>query len=321
MSAINIRTAKRQGVRLVFGFAGVSGSGKTYTALQFAYGLANYNSSKVGLLDAENRRGSLYSEDLKNEKGEVQPFLVGDLEPPFSPRRYTDAIKQFQEAGVDVLVVDSVSHEWEGTGGCEEIAHAQNPRMPDWKTAKREHKAFMNAALQSNMHIVFCIRAREKVKMSTVGGKTVVESMGIQPICEKNFMFEMTASLMMWDEGKKQDIAKCPQELRAHLGRGVDYITAKDGKAIREWVDAGGQLDPAVERARNTLKTTCEQGLAAVQAEFAKLPVKIKKELKEDGTIEMLKTSAAAYDALRVAGKPGGADLNDLNDRVLGDGE
>ena len=319
MSVLNIREAKREGARLVVGLAGISGSGKTYTALQLAYGLANFNSRKVGLLDTENRRGSLYANSLVDSDGVVQPFLVGDLEPPFSPKRYADAILEFQRAGVEVLVIDSVTHEWEGTGGCEEIAHAQNPRLPDWATAKREHKAFMNALLQSDMHIVVCIRAREKVKISKEGGRTVVEPIGIQPVQEKNFMFELTASLMMMNEGQWQDVMKCPAELREVLGRGEGYITAADGKALRAWVDGAVQLDPEIERARNMLKTTSSKGLAALEAAFRALPKKIQKALAADGSIEPLKTAATAFDQQRVDAKPGGQELADLNEEVMGD--
>ncbi|QJB22016.1 putative replicative DNA helicase [Xanthomonas phage FoX5] len=313
MGILNIREAKREGARLVIGLAGISGSGKTYTALQIAYGLANYDSRKVGLLDTENRRGSLYANSLVDSNGEIQPFLVGDLEPPFSPRRYVDAILEFQRAGVEVLVIDSATHEYEGTGGVEEIAHAQNPRMPDWATAKREHKAFMNTALQCNMHIIFCIRAREKVQIQKSGGRTEVVPLGIMPVCEKNFMFEMTASLLMHSEGSQQDVMKCPADLAGILGRSEGYITAADGKALREWVDGGVKLDPEVEAARATLKTTSEKGLAALEKAFTALPANVKKALVKDGSLLPLKTAAAAFDKQRIDGQPGGAAIADLN--------
>lgn len=324
MSVISIQKAERAGARLVISLAGISGGGKTLTAILLAYGLANGDGSKVGLLCTENRRGRLYASrstyekvrDSLGMKDLPTPFMVGDLEPPFSPKRYTDAIMEFQNAGVEVLVIDSVSHEWEGTGGCEEIAHAQNPRMPDWATAKREHKAFMNALLQSDMHIVVCARAREKVRMSKEGGKTKVESIGIQPITEKNFMFEMTASLLMWNEGKTQEVIKCPSELREILGRESGYIGAADGRALREWVDGGVKLDPEIEHARNTLRTVAANGVEAYRKAFEATAAKVKRALVADGTHDALKASAEAYDAQRIASQPGGASLAALNEEI-----
>lgn len=313
MSVINIRKAVREGARLVVGISGISGSGKTYTALQLAHGLANYNADKVGFLDTENRRGSLYADEL----GEGHRFWIGDLYAPFSPQRYIDAILEFQKLGVEVLVIDSITHEWEGAGGCEEIATAGNPRLPDWRKAKGEHKRFMNALLQSNMHIVACIRAREKVAVTKVDGKTVVEQLGVLPVCEKNFMFEMTASLMMWGEGKAQQVMKCPNDLMPILGRQNGYITAADGAALRAWVDGAAQLDNGVEHAINTLRTITEQGMAALQQAWKDTPPAIRNKISASGKCpDELKESAQAYDAQR-AQNPN-HQLNELNEMVKG---
>ena len=112
--------------------------------------------SEIGLLDTENRRGSLYDDILDGQ------FLIGDLFAPFSPSRYRKAIEEFQAAGVKVLIIDSVSHEWEGDGGCEDIADTGG-KIANWKLAKAEHKKFISALLQADMHIIACVRAREKM--------------------------------------------------------------------------------------------------------------------------------------------------------------
>lgn len=323
MGVLNIRKAGREGSRLVIGLTGISGSGKTFSALMLAYGLANGDGSKVGFLDTENKRGSLYASDktfdmAAQQMGMPEPvdtFMVGDLEPPFSPRRYIDAIQEFQDAGVEVLVIDSISHEWEGTGGCEEIAHAGNPKFPKWNDAKREHKRFMNALLQSNMHIICCIRAREKVRVE--GGGKVVQ-LGILPITEKNVMFEMTASLMMWDEGKSQEVQKCPEELRPILGRENGHITAADGKALRAWVDGGKKLDNKLEEWRNKLRTNTEQGEAHIRACWSKTPKKVQDALG-DAFFSNLVASAQAFDEMREAEKgTDGAAVDELNSELEG---
>jgi hypothetical protein len=317
MSVININLAERAGARLVIGVAGISGSGKTRTALEMAYGLANYDSKKIGFLDTENKRGSLYADVLKNDKGEVQRFYIGDLQPPFSPQRYIDAILQFQNAGVEVLIIDSGTHEWEGSGGCEEIAETKSRGgMKDWATAKGEHKRFMNALLQSDMHIILCLRAREKVEVSKVEGKTVVTPLGIMPVTEKNVMFEMTASLLMMDSGKQQMVMKCPEELSPILGRQAGYITAADGKALRDWVDGAKAIDKEVEHARNSLQTITEQGAAKLGESWAALPKRVQKILDADGTKKTLKASAEAYDRQRAVKEQGGAAVADLNDQL-----
>lgn len=294
MTILNIREAVREGARIVLGISGVSGSGKTYTALQIAWGLAGGDAKKVGLLDTENKRGSLYSDILVSKDRQVQRFLIGDLYAPFSPRRYSDAIKEFQAAGVEVLVIDSASHEWEGEGGCEDIAD-DGGKVANWKKAKREHKRFMNTLLTCDMHIIVCLRAREKT--SFVDPKKPV-SLGIQPICEKNFMFEMTASLLIHEQGKFRDILKCPAELIGILDKPDGYLGAREGLALRKWIDGGQQLDPTVERARNTILSNTHEGVVVVNDLWDKLDGQTKKALGQQ-FIDMARSSADEFDRQR----------------------
>ncbi|MDT9105787.1 AAA family ATPase [Escherichia coli] len=321
MSIFQIEDAEREGARLVVGLGGVSGGGKTYTALQLAWGMANYDSRKVGLMCTENRRGRLYSDALKDEAGKVHKFKIGDLTPPFSPARYIEGIQAFVDAGVEVLVIDSVSHEWEGIGGCEDIAHAGNPKNPKWNEAKREHKSFMNAMLQSPLHIIVCMRAREKVKLVKVNGKTEYEPQGVLPIQEKNFTFELTASLMLWNGGKERDIIKCPSALQGIFGTAGEaergYLTAAQGKALRDWVDGAKEVDDSVKNARDSLQLVCEQGMAALQKAWAALPAQIRKAIGPNGCPDDLKKSAQAFDAQRVAGNDN-QQADDLNATLLG---
>ena len=308
MSILNIRPAVREGARIVLGVSGVSGSGKTYTALQIAWGLANGDASKVGLLDTENKRGSLYSDILVSKDKQIQQFLIGDLYAPFSPQRYAAAFKEFQADGVEVLVIDSASHEWEGEGGCEDIAD-DGGKVANWKKAKREHKRFMNTLLTCDMHIIVCLRAREKT--SFVDPKKPV-SLGIQPICEKNFMFEMTASLLIHEQGKYRDILKCPAELQSILDKPDGYLGAREGLALRKWIDGGKQLDPAVERSRNTILSRTAEGLTVIEALWAELDAKIKKALGQQ-FIDMARSSAAEFDRQADEREPQEPDDIDLS--------
>lgn len=321
MAVINIRKATRNAARLVFGFAGLSGGGKTRTALEFAYGLAGYDLSKVGMIDAENKRGSLYADIFEDHPTHPtrEQFLIGDLEPPFSPDRYIQAIKEFAAAGVEVLVIDSATHEWEGTGGCEEIAEANKIKgQPNWGLGKKEHKRFMNACLQSDMHIIMCFRAREKVRYEKdAQGKQVVTQLGILPVTEKNVMFEMTASIMFFDSGKYREPMKCPEALVPMVAHQNEYITAADGFAVRQWVEGGAKVDRELEQARAQLLTITEQGMDALAKAWKALPQKIKQGLAPDGKgcPDDLKQSAMAFDAQR---KPAtDEELDELNAAIL----
>lgn len=262
MAILNIRPAARAGAKVVIGIAGQSGSGKTLTALYVARGMVDH-AGEIGFLDTENRRGSLYADELD------APFMIGDLFYPFSPDRYSRAIREFQDAGVKVLVIDSVSHEWES--GCMEIAEApllRGKKMADWKKAKAEHKKFMTTLLQSDMHIICCIRAAEKTNFTDPRNPV---SLGIQPLCEKNFMFEMTASIMMFNEGVNQQHLKIPKDLKPVFGDGNGYLGNDHGKAIVEWVNSG-DIDEEMESYRNKMQLASNDGSEALKQAWLSMP-------------------------------------------------
>lgn len=301
-----IKEARRQGARLLIQLSGVSGSGKTFTALQLAYGLAGNDGSKIIGIDTENRRMSLNAAILPNSA----KFRTLDFYAPFSPARYIEAIGAACKAGAEVIVIDSVSHEWESDGGCEDIARAGNSRMPDWIRAKAEHKKFMTFMLQCPAHIIACTRAREKVEITDTYNEEkrkkekVYTSIGIQPIQEKNFSFEATVSLMMEDQGKSQQVLKCPSELQGILGRGKGYITAEDGLRLRKWVDGGEYVDPVIENARGMLLNASNKGMKVLEAEWKKFPVDIQNRLGAEFKASII-ASAKAYDQSKIESRQG----------------
>lgn len=284
MSILHIREAKRSGSRVVLGLAGPSGCGKTYTALQIARGMVS-DPRKIGFLDTENRRGSLYADILDG------PFMIADLFAPFSPQRYAQAIKEFQDAGVEVLVVDSGSHEWEGDGGCEDIAYGSSGKMANWKLAKAEHKKFMRALLQCDMHIIITFRAREKMDFTN---PKEPKALGFQPVCEKNVMFEMTASMMMWNEGRNQQFLKMPEALRQYFGDGNAYITPDCGRSLIEWVNTGEQVSREVAQWESRLQMATENGVEFLRQQWELCPPNVKNQLEH--LKNQLKASAQAFD-------------------------
>jgi len=291
MSVVNIRPVQSGQSKIVIGVAGQSGDGKTYTALLIARGLVD-KAEEIGFLDTENKRGSLYADILDGK------FLIGDLYPPFSPTRYAQAIQQFQDAGVKVLVIDSVTHEWEGTGGCDDIANAPkadgSPRkVANWIEAKRQHKQFMNVLLQSNMDIICCIRAREKTDFKD---PTKPASLGIQPICEKNFMFELTASVLMGNEGKTQKHLKVPSFLKEAFGNGQGYLGIETGKKIKKWLNSGEKNDAQVEKYKSEALLVCEQGAEALTNLWKSIPRELRENKELIGHFAVCGESAKAYD-------------------------
>jgi hypothetical protein len=202
MSPITFRPAKRESVGLLIGLAGASGSGKTYTALRIATGLAG--GKPFGFIDTEAGRALHYADQFQ--------FDHAQLDPPFTPQAYSEAIHAADDAGYPVIVVDSASHEHAGDGGLldmfeiefERMGRRDAVKMSAWIRPKTEHKRFVSRMLQVHAHLILCFRAEEKIEIVKEGGKTVVRPKqslvgldGWIPVCEKNLPYELTLSFLL----------------------------------------------------------------------------------------------------------------------------
>lgn len=92
-------------------------------------------------------------------------YNVLTLKPPFNPEAYIEAIRTCQKAGIEVLIIDSISHEWEGKGGILELAEEGSKISKNsftvWGKLTPRHNAFINEILQSDMNIICCGRSKQ----------------------------------------------------------------------------------------------------------------------------------------------------------------
>lgn len=236
------KPAARKAVPMLISLSGTSGSGKTFSGLLLAAGLAG--TGRVAMIDAENGRGALYEDDPDIRAALPNGYDYTQIAAPYSPERYTAAITAAEKNGAAVCIIDSTSHEWEGEGGCCDIAENNKLRgMPNWAKAKLAHKRFVGHCLSSPMHIIFCLRAREKVKIAKdANGKEQVMPLGIQPIAEKNFVFEQLLSLQFDEATHRASGIKVPKMLSGMFS-GHRLITKTDGEAIRKWNETGVSVE------------------------------------------------------------------------------
>lgn len=239
------RPAVREAVGLLIGLAGGTGSGKTFSALRLASGIAG--NRPFALIDTEAGRAKHYADQFG--------FDHGDLTAPFSPHAYAEAIAAADKAGYPVIVVDSVSHLWAGDGGVLDMQEKELDRMAgdDWKKReavkmaawikpKMEHKKMVQRLLQVRAHLILCFRAEEKIEMVREDGKMKIIPKpsltgldGWIPVCEKNLPFELTASflLMAKNPGIPHPI-KLQQQHRALFPLDKP-ITEDSGRLIAQW--------------------------------------------------------------------------------------
>jgi len=243
-AAFDFKPAVRENVSLLIALAGASGSGKTYSALRLAKGLAP--SGKIAFIDTEARRGLHYADQFD--------FIHADMRPPFRPENFLAAIKAAEKAGAEVIIIDSFSHEYDGEGGIMDWAaeiEAGGTKSPgNWKVPKLAHKKLMNALLQLRASVIFCLRADEKIRIAKENGKTVVEQLGWMPIAEKRFIFEMTASFTLTPTAPGIPQFDLPHKLQTQH-RGMfppgQTIGEKAGQDLAAWAKGGQPSAPYVE--------------------------------------------------------------------------
>ena len=126
--ALEFKRAVRKSVPMLVSISGTSGSGKTYSALLLAAGIAG-PSGKVGLIDTENGRGEMYADSPGIKAALPNGYLYLRFDPPFTPERYIEHLQAAESAGIAVCIVDSGSHEWEGIGGVSEAAEKAEGKM------------------------------------------------------------------------------------------------------------------------------------------------------------------------------------------------
>ena len=143
MKPFEIHRATKCRAKLRLGMSGPAGSGKTYSALLIAHGLGG----RIGMIDTEHGSGDLYADLLP------EGYDVLQLTPPFTPARYVEAMHALEQAGVDTIIVDSLSHAWSGEGGSLDrhgrIADRSGNSWQAWRQVTPEHNALVEALLQS----------------------------------------------------------------------------------------------------------------------------------------------------------------------------
>lgn len=247
---MQIRKAKREKSRIRLGLIGPSGSGKTLSALLIAYGLAG-DWEKIGVIDTENRSADLYA-GAKKGTYEIGEFLKIDLTPPYTPDKYVQAIKAFENAGVNVIIVDSLSHAWTGEGGVLDI-HSQaaakaGNSFAAWREVTPKHNRLVETMLSSSAHVIATLRAKaEYVIDQDEKGRKAVRKVGLAPIQRDGIEYEFDIVLDL-----SQDHSASVSKDRTGIFDGEYFIPSPDtGRRIAVWLSDAktgpDKTDPAPE--------------------------------------------------------------------------
>lgn len=227
--------ATRQKSKLRMTIDGPAGSGKTYTALRFAHSLAAATGGRIAFIDTERGSASKYVGEAPDSI--PWDFDVAELT-DFSPEKYTEMIEMAGKRGYSVLVIDSLSHAWEGKGGALDIKDRQGGNQwTAWRTVTPIHNRMVDAILQSPCHVITTMRSRmEYVQETDDRGKVVIKKVGMAPIQRPGMEYEFDIVCDMdWAHILSVSKSRCPAV--------ADMRVEKPGQAfmapVLEWLNSG----------------------------------------------------------------------------------
>jgi len=233
---MQLQTAERKRAKIKMGLQGPSGSGKTYSALLLAYGLCG-DWTKIAVIDSENKSANLYAH-LGNYK-------VLDIDAPFTPERYIESIQHCEREGMQVIIIDSISHEWDNQGGILDLhSNMTGNSFAAWAKLTPRHNDFIQTILQSPLHIIGTIRTKQDYILADKNGKLVPEKVGLKGITKDGLDYEMT---LVFDLDIKNNASASKDRTSLFVGKPEFKITSETGQKILSWCNQPQENSQPIE--------------------------------------------------------------------------
>lgn len=227
-TTMKLQTASRKRSKMKMSCTGPSGSGKTMSSLLIAYGLCN-DWSKIAVIDTENHSAELYSH--------LGTYNVLPLDAPFSPEQYIKAIDVCTDAGVEVIIIDSLTHEWEYL--LDYHSSLQGNSFTNWSKVTPRHNEFVQKILQCPCHIIATMRTKQDYVLSEKNGKMVPEKVGLKTVQRDGMDYEFT---LVFDLDIKNNATASKDRTGLFAGKPEQKLGIQTGKLIQHWCNAGADV-------------------------------------------------------------------------------
>ena len=218
---MELKQSERSKTKIKIGLQGSSGTGKTYSALLVAHGITN-DWSKICIIDTENGSANLYAH--------LGAYKVLSMNVPYSPEKYIEAITLCEQSGIEVIIIDSISHCWENLLA----SHAAmiGNSFVNWNKITPRYNSFIQKILQSNCHIICTMRTKQDYILSEKNGKMIPEKAGTKAIMREGIDYEFTVVINM-DLAHK---AKVTKDRTGIFNGQTEFIpSVETGKIILDW--------------------------------------------------------------------------------------
>lgn len=282
--------AKKEKIWTKVLLGGSSGSGKTYSALRLATGLAKKCGSGIAAIDTEAGRIRYYANEFD--------FSDMQLTEPFTPEKYIEAINEAVGSGFKVLIIDSISHEW---NYCVDI-HDKMPgnSWTNWSKVTPRHDAFMEKILQAPIHIIATVRGKDEYVLEEKNGKQTPKKVGLGFKQRDGVEYNYTATFNI---AQDTHIAEATKD-NTHIFEGrYEVLTEKDGEALYDWANTGEDFAFNISKAQQDIINLATELGGSKDPDVTKATIDILGETNPKNCTDevLLKQSLAALNSLKVS--------------------
>ena len=226
---MKLRQSERKQAKIKLAIQGAAGSGKSYSSLLLANGITN-DWTKIAVIDSENGSSDLYAH--------LGAYNVLNLNDNFSPENYIEAIEICENAGIEVIIIDSLSQSWDYLLQCH--TEMTGNSFTNWGKITPRQNAFIQRILQSKCHIICTMRTKQDYILSEKNGKMVPEKVGLKAVMRDGVDYEFTIVL---DVDMKHNANASKDRTGLFMGKPEFIITNVTGQKILNWCNSGVSIE------------------------------------------------------------------------------
>lgn len=228
MAIKSFKKAVRENVWLKIAISGTSGSGKTFTGLRVATGIAEEAKSEIAFISSEKTRTLYYADKFTYDVLELEEY---------TSEEYIDAINSAVQAGYKVIIIDSLSHGWQKLNDIHSKMSGNS--FQNWGRLKPRWAKLMQTILSAPAHMIVCSRAKTEWSMEEVNGKTTPKKVGLGTEGDKQADYEYTVAFMLQQGSHIASVDNGGKDNTGLYDGKYEMLTEEDGKKLFKWANSG----------------------------------------------------------------------------------
>lgn len=272
---------------------GLSGSGKTFTALRLAFDMiANGIGKKLVVFDSENESAGLYADvECDGRRWEFMHVTIGPEQQ--NPGTYAEAYRWAVGEGYDLVIFDSLSHAWHGAlDQIDEYArHNKNDKFGGWKNVTPQQRDMIATLTDPRAHCIVTMRLKgEYDRVEKANGKSSIEKIGTKADQRENTEYEFDLVLRFTPKTNDCTVEKV-RGCTAMNGKQANKPGPAFWKPLLDWWQGGAEVaDPAADHRKALLAAAT---LDALKAAWAVVPQGLQPQVLADKDARKAELTAA----------------------------